>query len=350
LADKPDKAGQLAEVFNYHAGGLGDWWRQKRLGQHEDRRAEIIARVKAMEGGSALLQAAEEAGVSIHVVPKENVGAEGVLDRDSKGNPVVGVANTGNPVGMAVTLWHELRHVLQNIDMPDLGVPYGRARDAGANHTFALMLEADAFTAEAVMAFQEKKKGNPEYYNHILKASGVGPYTSRRRFLLENPPESFRDEQQFARALFTEMMVEGLTAYSAKFFLSHGRVFNNSEDTAAFRDKIKDTPDIYAVTPTRMSQMYGQGFLPSTSMRALLTGFAEALPLQEQAALNLIEKTAANAASLTQQEFRRAREEVLQRVQDIYYTDPEDRPYETNEVTAAKTRLRKAARAEPNGP
>lgn len=344
MAEPSDKQKQ-AGAFNRAATGLRLWFYNKKYGPDETRRAEMLARVEALPGGADLLKTAADLGIPIRVLPKKEVGADGSLSRGE--NYAVSVANNGNPAAMALTLWHELRHVLQNADNPEAGMPLGGdLKNARTSHMLALMQEADAFTAETLVAVQQRRAGNPEYYNILLEGKGEGPFAFIARFLRNRPPENFKDDAAFARALFTDLMCDGLLAYRAQFFARYLHEFKRADTLEAFRNRLDEVKAGGTHTGPELKALYGSGFMSSTSARALATAFWQAQPEDERQAVEMVGRTMRRAHRLTEAEFRAARDEIIQRTQELYFKDPEEAQFKSPDVLKAEKRLKQSAAAD----
>jgi hypothetical protein len=342
-----DRSGQQkqAGAFNRAAAGLRLWLHNKKYGPDEKRRAEMLARVEALPGGPALLKTAEDLGIPIRVLPKKEIGADGSLSRD--GGFTVSVANNGNPAAMALTLWHELRHVLQNAGNPGIGMPLGGdLKNARTSHMLALMQEADAFTAETLVAVRQRRAGNPEYYNLLLAGKGEGPFAFIAGFLKSRPPENFRDDASFARALFTDLMCDGLLAYRAQFFARYLHQFRKAETLDGFRSHLDAVTAGGTQTGPELQALYGAGFMGATSARALATAFWQAQPEDERQAIEMIGRTVRRAHRLTEAEFRAARDEIIARTQELYFKDPDEARFKSPDVLKAEKRLKQSAAAD----
>jgi len=191
---------------------------QLRNGRHDKRRARMLAHIKVMPGGAEMLKTAEDNGIEIRVLrPDAMKGSAGKLTRCSKSPSVVSIANNGDDVQMALTLWHELRHVRQMHDWGRLSPGNtGRLRDTQRMHVLSMMIEADAYTSQTLMALQAKKAGRGGYMDALLRRESRA-FKTIRAFLEKTPYESFPDDGAFARALFVEVMQKGLPGYSRSY-------------------------------------------------------------------------------------------------------------------------------------
>jgi hypothetical protein len=314
-----------SSAFNRAAKLLGSWLYQQRHGKHDTQKADMLARVATFPGGQALLQKAADRGVRIVVGAKKEIGSDGYYN-SAKEPPEIGIANTGNPAGMAAALWHELRHMRQHEANPaGLCVP-GSLKDPRTAHIMSMMMEADAFTAETLMALQQRKAGNAEYHHAMFANPDYGVRLHIKGFLRERPYESFRDDAAFSRALFTNLMVDGLLSYRASYFSHLGYQFAASNNLEEFRKRIGGAEKGGTGASPELTALYGPGFM-SVSPQALMGAFYAAQPADEKHTLHLAQTTINRADSLTEEQFQKARTEILQRAQEIYMKDPDERHY-----------------------
>ena len=294
-----------------------DRYVQWKHGTHRAARAEIMARVATMPGGDDLLKSAKKHGVKIYVVRPGRI--DDVQGRFSRGpaGAVIRVANRGDIARMTTTLWHELRHMQQHIDRGDMKSAAGKLHNAQDEHVIGMMIEADAFTAQTLMALREAKNGSPEYIDAML-AKGGGARGCIGKFLKQSPPESFPDEQHFARALFTEIMENGLPRYSAKYFERHNKIFNKASSISQFRDIVAQTGKGSPFIPTE--KLSGAYFAANDSVPAvgdLARLFFEKQPEEARITLALIEDTVTKVAVLKEVEFQTARDAILARTESL---------------------------------
>lgn len=290
-----------------------DRYVQWKHGTHRAARADIMARVAAIPGGSDLLESARKHGVKIFVVRPGRIGdVNGRFSRGSAG-AAIRVANRGDIAGMTTTLWHELRHMQQHIDRGDMKSAAGKLHNAQDEHVIGMMIEADAFTAQTLMALGEAKNGNPEYI-HAMMAKGGGARGCIGKFLKNSPPESFPDEQHFARALFAEIMANGLPRYSAKYFERHHKIFNNASSADKFRTMVAQVPAAPSFHPSeKLSGTYFAANDDVPAVKDIARLFLEKQPEDARTTLALIEDTVEKAAVLKEEEFRTARDSILER-------------------------------------
>ncbi|HYD18276.1 MAG TPA: DUF6782 family putative metallopeptidase [Patescibacteria group bacterium] len=292
---------------------VDDRYVQLRHGAHSDARAEIMDRVAAIPGGAELLNLAQQHKVKILVVNPASI--DDVQGRFSRGpaGVFIRVANRGDIARMTTTLWHELRHMQQHIDRGDMAGRAGKLHNARAEHVIGLMIEADAFTAQTVMAVQQARGGRPEYLEAMLSRDGPA-MDCIREFLKKNQPPDFSDDRHFARALFTEMMREGLPRYSAKYFERHRNIFQRAATAEKFRKLVKREGVAPKFLPTdRLLDTYLHRDDPAPSVSALARKFFCEQPREAQETLALIEDTVQRAKDLSQSEFKQARNEIIDR-------------------------------------
>jgi hypothetical protein len=337
----------LKEAFNTAAARLRNWLDERKHGPHAQRREEMLARIEGLPGGKDLLQKARDWGVGIEVAPAHAIGgAHGVLLSFKDGGFGITIANTGNVAGMTLTLWHELRHMLQNAG-PSGSMPHGGdIHEARTAHMLAQMQEADAFTAETLIAVREKKAGRPEYYEALLNNTGDSAMGCIRSFLHDHPPQSFPTEEAFARSLFAELMITGLYAYRAQFLGRIGSTFRDLKSEKELQEYIGCLPARNASVPDGLAAIYGGYFMSSASTAALVTAFWEGQPEDERQAVDLVEKTVRNAKNLTAAEFAKARGEIVQRMHELYMKDPEEGRFPFMAFQHTARLLREAAAAD----
>lgn len=304
---------RVKELYNAADDRVVQW----RKGRHADRRAEIINRVAELPGGAKLLKMAKEHGVKIYVVaPRRIDKAKGRFSRGG-GKKIIRVANNGDVDLMTTTLWHELRHAEQHIERGDMDGNTTRLHDTRAQHTLSLMHEADAFTMQALLALRQKKAGNPAYFDKLVARPGAASAVINQ-FTRANPFDKAEDEAQYARRLFTEIMLRGLTGYNSKYFEGYNETFKKLENVESYRNllsKRRAAPDFGG--SEELTDVYGGKFMSSTSVRAISSAFLHAQPKAAYDALKLIEETAEKAETLSGPEYRQVRKEILKRTKKL---------------------------------
>lgn len=281
---------------------------QLRHGSHKVHKQNIISRLKELPGGEAMLLTAKQHGVKISVVSlRRNKGSKGKFTR-VKGQARVRVSNTGSDARMAMTLYHELRHMQQHIERGDMAGGTTRIKDTRAQHMISLMIEADAFTAQMLMGLRRKKSGDPEYFDALMERESPA-FDAIRAYLKKTPYETIADETAFARGLFTEIMLTGLPSYHAKFFNAYAKAFEKSGSADEFRRHMagktappdftpsKDLYDIYSEKPPQL--------------RPLAAMFLRAQDSDVRRVISLVDKTISNADRISEAEFQQAKAEIV---------------------------------------
>jgi hypothetical protein len=334
---------EQTSAFNRAATGFGDWLYQRRHGRHDQRHAEMIGRLETFPGGKELLQLAQDVGCDIRVTRKGDVGAEGSYDNSGE-KPVIRISNTGNPAGMALALWHELRHMQQDAANPGTGFASGgQLKDPRTAYLMGVMIEADAFTAETLLAVQQKKAGHPEYYDAMFgRRLETGSHREIYRFLQQNPNEGFRDDAAFSRALFTHLMTEGLVSYRAQYMARISYHFATSDNADAFREKVAGAKRGGTKSTPALNALYGPQYM-SVSPRALATAFLPAQSTEERMILDIAQRAVEKAPTLTETEFQTAKREVTLLTKDYWYKDPDEPQYLAPAEMKAREELRQAA-------
>lgn len=317
-----DQSKNGTSAFNRAARVLGDWLFQQRNGDHDMRKADMLARVATFPGGPELLQQAADRGVNILVGAKKEIGASGYYNSASE-PPVIGIANTGNSANMAIALWHELRHMRQHAANPGGLAIAGQLKDPRTAHIMSMMMEADAFTAETLLALQQNKAGNPEYHRAMFDNPPHGVRRHIRDFLRQSPYENFGDDAAFARALFTNLMTEGLLSYRADYFSRLGYQFATLDSLEKFQKSLGNSAKGGTETSTELASLYGPGFM-SVSPKALLAAFYAAQPADEKQVLKMARAAVNRAPRLTEEEFQKTRLDILMRAQELYMKDPDE--------------------------
>jgi len=320
----------FGQLLVLKAAAIVDNLREARLqrvnGTHESRREEILQRLDDMPGGAALKSLMQDEDIKLEVLsPRKMSHAFGQVAVAPGAEKVgVDVQNNGNGVVMARAAYHELRHVLQFAAMDRLKEGGGRGlKDVRTGHMISMMMEADAYTAEIVTALQAAKNGKPEYLADVLGNKANGPNVDHaRRFLKKRPFESFKDEGQFARALFTDLMMNSLDNYSTNYFGSYRSQFLYCQTLPEFQEHVARINPMKDFTPSQqLGAIYGADFAGGVSIRALTAMFQRTLPEEERTLLRLIESTVDKAATLTDAEYAKRREDILEKGRSIYWKE-----------------------------
>lgn len=324
---KPPPSPGFAAQFTARIVGAIDAWQeerqQKKYGRHDVRKAEMLERLNDLPGGDALKETVARNAIPVDVQSKRKLkNAFGVVAK-APGLPTVNVEilNTGDPVAMARTTYHEFRHVLQMEDMGSIETGGGRRiKDVRTAHMLSMMMEADAYTSEVLAACKAAKSGHPEYLDDLFTNRDGGPNAQHAKaFLQKQPFDSFKDDAGFARALFTDFMLNGLDNYSTTYFGNYRMQFLLSPTLADFKQHLADTPDAATVTPSKqLTEIYKQEFMDGVSVRAIAHAFRRNLPQEEQELLRIIDTTVANADKYTEDQYQRKRDDILTRAGSIY--------------------------------
>lgn len=281
---------------------------QLRHGPHRDHRQAIIARLKELPGGQAMLLSAKKHDVKISVVSlRRNKGSKGKFTRSSRGARIR-VSNTGSDARMATTLWHELRHMQQHIERGDMAGGTTRVMDTRVQHMISLMIEADAYTAQMLMGLRQKKSGNPEYFDALMERQSPA-FDAIKKFLKQTPHESVQDETVFARGLFTELMLTGLPSYHAKYLDAYARTFESAKNADEFRKKMtgrKAPPDFRP--SAALHDIYGSS---PPDLRRLAFSFFVAQDKDLRILIGRVDDATKNAASINEAEFRQLKMEIV---------------------------------------
>lgn len=310
------------------AYGLLDRWLEKRdekrFGPLAQRAAEVQAHLEQMPGGAALLAENNRIGAPIRVEHMRNLrGDFGYVSKKPEDGVVsTTLANTGNPVAMARTAYHELRHVLQleSLGLAETGGGR-RLREVRTGFMISKMMEADAFTAEALAALQAGRAGKKEFIEELLESrDNQGPNIAHvRAFLKKRPFDSFENDAQFARALFTDLMLNSLDNYAVTFFGNYRMQFIFANTLEQFREAADKAAPITNMTPANiLSDIYGPDFMSGTSLAAVTAMFRAALPEEERRALRLIDSALEKRHTFTEEEYRARRREILDTTEPIH--------------------------------
>lgn len=323
------------------------------FGSHEKRRRQIIEEISHLPEGREALRRAEERNIPLRVVAGLD-GSEGIFGRWRDGDDVsVFVRNNGSPARMAHVLAHELRHMQQFDAMGLAGDPASALSpvDIRAQLVQAMMLEADAFTAEAMFALKLDVAGRGDSLKSILSEKHE-PMMTIASFIGKHPFGERTDEASYRRALFTDIMLHGISHYAASFFAQMLHCFHQA---SAADDLLRPPPAQGAdrefakgfTLPAEIARDYGASFMQGVSLRALSTAFIQTLPQDERKTLRMIEETARNAATMTSRAFCRNRDEIVRRCREHYHAEEEREFISSGSRRArAQTRLQKLSRSE----
>ena len=298
-------------------------------GKDDKRRTQVMDLLYTAPEGKALLDIAAQHDVPIRFTRTGNLGVMGSLSKQPEDATVsVAVANTGNVPQMVMTLYHELRHLQQQGEMGSIETGVFRSlKNVGRSHILSMMQEADAFTTEAMFALQRKSEGDQQYYDSMMR--GAHDLARVSAGYIKKAPVSFDENPDaFRRGLFTHIMLEGLAGYSAGYFISYAMVFARAETKEDFAATVAAGPEMrMADNDGPMASVYGSKYMSKTSMSLAASIFIKTLPLPEQQALKLVEKTVRDLPKMTEDEYQVARETAKAAALAVYQTDSRDLVY-----------------------
>lgn len=297
---------RVNEVFRAAERRCVEW----RYGSLDDQKRLLVARLKNVQGGTQALEIAARHKVRIKVVPASEIdGSRGRFRHGGKG-PLLRIAANDDVPRMVSTLWHELRHVAQHVERGDLKGGTSRLHDTRAQFMISLMIEADAFTAQALMCLREKQAGHPEYLRAFLKRDSNAAKCVAR-FLKTNAYDP-RHEAAFARALFRAIFDTALDGYKARYLDGYRAVFKKAADVQSFRTAIgKSTAPPDVIPSERLLQIYGLRGGDVGPLRAQGLSLAKKQPAALYYALQQIEETVAQAGQMDDKAYRAARRDIL---------------------------------------
>lgn len=309
--DKKEKSG-----WRKFWDGVFDWATQWFNGPKWLRKKQMIARVAESEEGKRLLELAKAYSIPIRVVMfRRDEKNSGTVDKRAEDATVgITVSNNGDPVDMATTLHHELRHVEQQRARGTVAKGFfGGLRDAARQHVISLMEEADAFTAEIVEAFRRDAAGQHEYLDNLRERNGLVTQHVQK-LLRDRPYESFATAGAFSQALFTHLMKGGLDHYSADYFEDYAKTFKTASDLTKFRAELQQEAEPPKDRPAeKLMALYGGDFRGAMSLGGLAGEFFKVLSPEVKNTLKLIEKTVRNADKISAKDYKRLRKEIIKR-------------------------------------
>lgn len=301
----------------FHA--VDDRWVQRRFGTFTAQRSALLAELREVPGGEEALKEARQNKVKIRVVsPRRIDGVKGRFSPRKRG-ALLRISSCGDVPRMTSTLWHELRHLCQHLARGDLKGGSTRLLDTRVQHMTSLMMEADAYTSQTMMCLQQKRAGKPEYLEAFLKRdSAACQYIGA--FLDQNPPEGFKDDAQFARALFSGVVKDGLARYQCKYFDGYRRAFKKAATAEALRKMVAKKRVREFIPSASLLQLYGRRADGVSPIRPLAQTLYDAQPKDVRDTLALIEETVAKAAMLPAEDFAAARSDILARTKALSKT------------------------------
>lgn len=308
-------------------------------GRDETRRRQTMDMLYTTPEGKALLDTAAKYGVPIRFMRAGKAGSLGSLSKEPDDATVgVTVANTGNLPQMVLTLFHELRHMKQQEEQGDIkkGVFLGLKNTRRA-HMLSLMQEADAFTSETLFALDRNAAGDATYLNSVM-TRGDDLARVSARYIKTAPVSYEQDRDAFRRGLFAHIMLEGLSGYSASYFLGYAAAFRRSATKDDFANLVEEQRELRKLdNQSPLALPYGQSYMQKTSVTAMARVFFKTLPLAEQEALALVEKTVRNIGKMSEEQYQKTRETAATALISVYQTDPRELVYSTEADTVRRT-------------
>lgn len=302
---RPNSSKSLGEMFK---GILG-------VASADFYEAEVLRHLKRLPGGAALLEAARKYGTDIIVAGfLEHDGAGGVFRLQDDGASCAIVRNNFDARRMAVTMYHELRHAKQ---WHEAGITYSFADFRSPAHVLSiiLMVEADAFTQQALACLKAKAQGDGKYLE-ALYARGDHYVDAVRHYVAQNKEADVYDSA-YARGLFAHMMTSMLLTYREDYFMRAGQALldcKTPQELAA---------NVSAQAPARMKQLpesfmndYGADYMQGMSARGMSAAIIRTLPVEERVALHDLRKLAADCqkGGLTHSDFQRRKVALLEKM------------------------------------
>ncbi|MEZ0226127.1 MAG: DUF6782 family putative metallopeptidase [Alphaproteobacteria bacterium] len=292
----------------------------------------IRANMSLLPEGRELLKFADDNNIRIDIEdPKALDGNMGTARRKRSASDThyVLLNKTYSDVKLTVTALHELRHTQQFefFEKNRVRQP-GTMEDARALAFHTRLIEGDAFTFETLMALKLKKMGRPEFFDQMKD-----PETATiKQYLAKHPPESFKNEQELARGLFTHIQLNGLKTYDANYF-------SDLRDMMAARSKVEDAfPFKFAHRPSTeipmteignadIGKLYGAELLSGSSLKALRVGIMQHYSPFDRETIKLAERLTVEAENLTQVEYAQKSSYIQARI------DARHMPKEQRDVT-----------------
>lgn len=300
-----------------------------RHGKDETRSAEVRGKLAETDAGKDLLDLADKHGVPLRFMRMDQVGSLGSLSKKQQDDTVsISVANTGDAPQMTLTLFHELRHLLQQREQGDIksGI-FQSLKNPRRSHILSMMQEADAFTSEAAFALDRHAAGDKTYLDTMMNSRHDLARVSAK--YIKNAPVSYAEKPEaFRRGLFTHIMLTGLTGYSASYFMTYAALFSAAQDKKQLQELIGGMRELgQPPAGSPLLSGYGSGYMAGASMTAMEKVFFRTLPDAEQQALHLMDKTVQRLPHLTEAEFQKFRGAAKDALLSIYMTDPDDLQY-----------------------
>lgn len=293
---------------------------------------DVRDRLCLTEDGKTLLDFADRNGIKINI--KDATGHYGGYVNSSNDIPTVTLKADTSPVQKTHILFHELRHIRQ---MAIVNAANGKGyftrtpdRSPTVDAINGKIYEADAFTFETMQAIKLDQSGHPEYLRDIMSIPAIkdSPFHPIQKFIQENYPEKFKDEHQFARAIFGEVITKGLNFYEDTY--NREAMYGNtgsyqlrdvSHDLLEAVNTLPPKPPLADDVLHRMTMLDKKSYLNGVSMDALMVDIVKTMNPKSIMILATKDRMIAHASELSPQEMN-----VLQdKIQDTYISGL--RPY-----------------------
>jgi hypothetical protein len=175
-------------------------------------------------------------------------------------------------------------------------------------------MEGDAFTFQTMAALKLRQLGHPEFYDQMTDSESK----TIKEYLANHPPESFKDEQEMARGIFTHLQLNGLKRYDANYFANLNYSLQERPNVG---DAIPPgTPRLNTAVPITtlgnetLGKLYGAELMNSTSLNALRTGIMQSYTPFDRQTIRLAERLTANAGSMTQEDYTKNSDSIQARI------------------------------------
>lgn len=274
--------------------------------------ADMLSELEKLPGGSEMLADAQQRDVVIRA--DKSAFSSGYMRRTPGQPSEVVVHARSNTAAMGSVLFHELRHEKQ---YAELGLEdSNRLNMAQAKNMLfnTLMLEADAHAQQLTAAVKAQRDGSPQAYEAYVAMA----WPAEKKFLAQNPPQGFADDNAFARAAFTHHLTH-LSHYRATAYAQIAYEFGKAHTLADFKALVggQDAGLSPMQPPESLARDYGRDYAAGVDPRALRNAVIRALPLEERQLLRDVEKVARNAHKMTEDEYAKARMDIGPRASKI---------------------------------
>lgn len=285
------------------------------------RKRAVLKHVRRLPDGPEMLEIAKQNGVSITVREKKDMPkAAGRLVRSSEKPSKVEIADKEDTVAMAMTLWHELRHVRQMHEWGRLAPGNtGRLNENTAmTHILHMMIEADAYTSQTLTALRLQGEGTDAYFAALAKRDKA-VFAHIHKFLADRPYDSFDNDGAFSRALFRHLMTGPLDNYSRKYFKTYQNDLEKAETLVDFRELIAKRKTPAPFEPTAgLTDIYS--LKSGAALRPLEEVAADYIALRprlERHTLEKIDALVAERDTMSAAEYKKRRADNLKRIAPI---------------------------------